>query len=33
MKRALISVYNKYGILELAKFLVENGVEIINQNI
>lgn len=30
MKRALISVYNKYGILELAKFLVENGVEIIS---
>lgn len=30
MKRALISVYNKDGILELAKFLVENGVEIIS---
>lgn len=30
IKRALISVFNKEGILELAKFLVNRGVEIIS---
>ena len=30
MKRALISVYDKTGILEFAKFLVEKGIEIIS---
>ena len=30
MKRALISVYKKDGIIELAKFLVDNGFEIIS---
>lgn len=30
IKRALISVFNKEGILELAKFLVSKGVEIIS---
>lgn len=30
IKRALISVFNKEGILELAKFLVNKGVEIIS---
>lgn len=30
IKRALISVFNKDGILELAKFLVNRGVEIIS---
>ncbi|VWL85518.1 bifunctional phosphoribosylaminoimidazolecarboxamide formyltransferase/IMP cyclohydrolase [Oceanivirga miroungae] len=30
MKRALISVYDKENILDFAKFLVENGVEIIS---
>lgn len=30
MKRALISVYDKTGILELAKFLVNDGYEIIS---
>lgn len=30
IKRALISVYDKTGILELAKFLTANGVEIIS---
>lgn len=30
MKRALMSVYDKTGILEFAKFLVEKGIEIIS---
>lgn len=30
MKRALISVYKKDGIIELAKFLVDNGFEIVS---
>ncbi len=30
MKRALISVYDKAGILEFAKFLVEIGVEVVS---
>ncbi|MFD3156649.1 bifunctional phosphoribosylaminoimidazolecarboxamide formyltransferase/IMP cyclohydrolase [Haloimpatiens sp. FM7330] len=30
IKRALLSVYNKEGILELANFLMENGVEIVS---
>ncbi len=30
MKRALISVANKHGILELAKFLQDEGIEIIS---
>lgn len=30
MKRALISVYDKAGILEFAKFLVETGVEVVS---
>ncbi|MBV1820783.1 bifunctional phosphoribosylaminoimidazolecarboxamide formyltransferase/IMP cyclohydrolase, partial [Bacteroidales bacterium MSK.15.36] len=30
MKRALISVYNKEGILEFARFLEKNNVEIIS---
>lgn len=30
IKRALISVFNKEGVLELSKFLVENGVEVIS---
>ena len=30
IKRALISVFNKEGILDFSKFLSENGVEIIS---
>ena len=30
MKRALISVFDKNGILDFSKFLIENGVEIIS---
>lgn len=30
MKRALISVFNKEGILDLAKFLVNKGVEVVS---
>lgn len=30
MKRALISVYDKTGILDFAKFLVETGVEVVS---
>ena len=30
IRRALISVWDKEGILELASFLIENGVEIIS---
>ncbi|MBR5589701.1 MAG: IMP cyclohydrolase, partial [Phascolarctobacterium sp.] len=30
MKRALLSVSDKTGIVELARFLNENGVEIIS---
>ena len=30
IKRALISVWNKDGILELAKFLMDNNIEIIS---
>ncbi|MCY6960484.1 bifunctional phosphoribosylaminoimidazolecarboxamide formyltransferase/IMP cyclohydrolase [Clostridium brassicae] len=30
MKRALISVFNKEGILDLAKFLVDKGVEVVS---
>ena len=30
IKRALISVWNKDGILELAKFLIHNNIEIIS---
>ena len=30
MKRALISVFDKNGILEFANFLVKHGVEIIS---
>jgi len=29
-KRALISVYDKIGILDFAKFLVSKGIEIIS---
>ena len=31
IKRALISVFNKEGILDFSKFLSENGVEIIKK--
>ena len=30
MKRALISVYDKTGVLEFARFLIEHGIEIIS---
>ena len=30
IKRALISVYDKSGLLDLGKFLTENGVEILS---
>lgn len=30
MKRALISVFDKNGILEFANFLVNHGIEIIS---
>ena len=30
IKRALISVFDKNGILDFSKFLIENGVEIIS---
>ena len=30
LKRALISVFNKEGIVDFAKFLVNKGVEIIS---
>ena len=30
MKRALISVYDKTGVVEFSKFLIEKGMEIIS---
>ena len=30
IRRALISVYDKTGLLELGKFLADNGVEILS---
>ena len=30
IKRALVSVFNKTGVLDFSKFLAENGVEIIS---
>ena len=30
IKRALISVWNKEGIIELANFLIDNSIEIIS---
>ena len=30
IKRALVSVFDKTGVLDFSKFLAENGVEIIS---